>query len=179
MEFGIQRIDARKTLAGDVEIILTASGAVIADLSKVLSEFDLRDGWAAKIAKKRNQRSLDANSYMWVLADKIAKEIKSTKEAVYRKAIRDVGVWEDRPIRNDAVPTSLERWERIGLGWFGEEVRESKLEGYKILRFYFGSSSYDTKEMSRLVDWIVEEAKELGIETATPEEIAKMKDLWR
>lgn len=41
-----------------------------------------------------------------------------------------------------------------------------------------GSSEYDTVEMSHFIDRIVEEAKELGIETATPDELERMKQEW-
>lgn len=46
------------------------------------------------------------------------------------------------------------------------------------IQAYFGSSQYDTKQMSRLIDGIIYEARELGIETATPEEVALMKSRW-
>ena len=47
-----------------------------------------------------------------------------------------------------------------------------------IVRAYYGSSQYNTKQMSRLIDMVVEGAKELGIETLTPEELARIKEEW-
>lgn len=44
---------------------------------------------------------------------------------------------------------------------------------------YFGSSSYDTVQMSRLIDLLIEDCKAQGIETATPDEIARYKEEWR
>jgi hypothetical protein len=41
-----------------------------------------------------------------------------------------------------------------------------------------GSHTFNTKEMSRLIDGTIEEAKELGIETATPEQIRRMMAAW-
>jgi hypothetical protein len=127
------------------------------------------------------KRSLDANSYMWAIADKIAKAMhdgKTTKEDIYRHAIREVGEWEDKPIPNDDVEKHIKMWGMIGEGWFSEERRDSKLPGHKVVRDYYGSHIYDTVSMSRLIDYVVEEAKELGIETAPPDEIERIKAAW-
>jgi len=132
----------------------------------------------AEIKQYRQHRSLDANAYMWVLADKIAEVIRSTKEEVYRKAIKDVGKFTIVPISNDEVESWIRDWERDGIGWFCEIMGDSKLPGYTNIISYHGSSSYDTKRMARLIDWIVEEAKELDIETATPDQLALMKEDW-
>lgn len=125
----------------------------------------------------REKRSLDANAYMWVLADKIADAVNSTKAEVYRKAIREVGVFYDMAVLESDVPKAIAVWESNGIGWFADEF-DSKLQGCKRIRFYHGSSMYDTKQMSRLIDYIVEEAKEVGIDTKTPDEIERMKNLW-
>lgn len=45
-------------------------------------------------------------------------------------------------------------------------------------RFWVGSSKYDAEEMSKLIDGVIEEARALDIETATPEELARMKEEW-
>ena len=115
---------------------------------------------------------------MWVLCDKIAQKINSTKEEVYRDAIRNVGVFEIVPIRKDAVERFIDNWKHNGVGWVCETLGESKLEGYDKIVTYYGSSTYNTKEMSRLVDYIVEEAKEQGIEVLPPNELQSMKEAW-
>jgi hypothetical protein len=62
-----------------------------------------------------------------------------------------------------------------------EEAGESMLNGklFKHYRVYKGSSEMDTREMSILIDGIVSEAKGLGIQTETPDQIENMKSLWR
>ena len=137
--------------------------------------------YVVTVKEYKPKRSLDANSYMWVIADKIAKAMhdgKTTKEDVYRHAIREVGEWEDKPIPSDDVEKHIKMWGMIGEGWFSEERRDSKLPGHKVVRDYYGSHIYDTVSMSRLIDYIVEEAKELGIPTETPDEIARLKAAW-
>jgi hypothetical protein len=133
------------------------------------------------IKPQSKKRSLDANSYMWVICDKIAKAMhdgKTTKEDIYRHAIREVGEWEDKPVLAEDVEKHIKMWGMIGDGWFSEERRDSKLPGHKVVRDYYGSHIYDTVSMSRLIDYIVEQAKELGIPTETPDEIARLKAAW-
>lgn len=127
----------------------------------------------AKIEPLKTTRSLHANSYMWVLCDKIADAIHATKEEVYRKAVREVGVFNDVAVTKHALPQLIETWTSRGLGWMVDTF-DSKLDGCKRVRLYTGSHEYDTKQMSRLIDYIVEEAKELGIETLTPNELNRM-----
>jgi hypothetical protein len=82
------------------------------------------------------------------------------------------------PIKTIAVDAYIDRWKRNGKGWFCEVLGESKLNGYTNIITYFGSSSYDTKEMSRLLEEIITDAKELGIDTLTPKQKAEMLASW-
>lgn len=130
------------------------------------------------IKQYRQRRSLNANSYCFILCDKIANKIGNTKEFVYKKAIRQVGQFEILPIRDDALSRWKEAWESKGLGWQSEIMRDSKIEGYTNTINYFGSSVYDTKQMSLLLEEIVYQAKELGIETMTEEEKQSLMERW-
>lgn len=128
----------------------------------------------------QKKRSLNANAYAWVLIDKIAEVLKIPKSEVYRQAIMEIGgVSETGCFMQKAAPKLKEVWEKNGLGWMCVEAEEpSKISGCVNLILYYGSSTYDTKQMNRLLDFLIEEAKLQGIETATPNEIAKMKSLW-
>lgn len=131
-----------------------------------------------EIKQHRNKRSLDANAYLWVLCQKIAESIHTTKEEVYKKAIHDVGQFEIVPIKDEAVERWIEVWNSKGLGWFAEVMEDSKMPGYKKVISYYGSSVYDTREMSVLIDEIVSQCRELGIETMTSEELESLKQQW-
>lgn len=120
------------------------------------------------------KRSLNANAYLWILCDKIAKEINRTKEYVYKRAIKDVGQFEILPIKDIAVDKFISAWTSRGLGWLCESIGDSKFRGFKNVIAYYGSSVYDTKTMARLIDNIVEEARGLGIQTITDEEFKSM-----
>lgn len=131
-----------------------------------------------EIKKFRNKRKLDANAYAWVLIDKIAATLSIKKLEVYRSAIRDIGGVSDTVcILEGAVDKFREGWEKQGIGW-QTDVMDSKMPGCKNVVVYYGSSSYDTKQMSLLIDHLVQDAKALGIETATPDQIARYKELW-
>ena len=130
------------------------------------------------VKKFRKKRSLDANALAWVLMGKIAAKIGIPPENVYRNMIRDVGDnYEIIPIRSDAVEKFCEVWRSRGLGWVTDQF-PSKLNGYINVMAYYGSSTYDTAQMHRLLDAIVDECKTQGIETRPQEEIESLLAYW-
>ncbi len=134
--------------------------------------------YIARLSQKREHRSLDANAYLWVLCQKIAEAAGTTKDEVYLDAVRHAGQFEYLPIRADALEAFKRRWNGRGIGWPVEIVDDSKLPGYKKVIAYYGSSVYDTREMSVLLDYVVNTAKDMEIETATPDELARMMAGW-
>lgn len=127
----------------------------------------------------RKKRSLDANAYMWTLVGQVAAAVLATPEEVYRSYIRDIGGnYEVFPVRNDAVEKFPDIWERNHIGWFADNLGESKFEGYTNFRCYYGSSVYDTQQMSRLIDAVIQDCKELGIETLSEMELSRLKEEW-
>ena len=129
------------------------------------------DLWKAK-------RSLDANAFLWVLCDSIAKKLRSSKEEVYRELVRRVGVFQIVPIRADAVESVQRMWNGRGLGWFVDVIDDSKLDGYKKVFIYFGTSSYDSAQMARVIDEAIQEAEGMGIPTLPEKDVQKMKEAW-
>lgn len=127
------------------------------------------------IDKVKQKRSNDANRYFWELVGKLSAKIGVPPEDIYRSFIKDVGGnYEVVPIREDAVDFWIKAWRSKGIGWQSEVIGDSKLRGYKNVICYYGSSTYDTKQMSRLIDLCVTECKEQDIETMTPQELALM-----
>lgn len=152
---------------------------VAAESRPLLDKLIRMDGpLAAEIKKYRPKRSLSANDYLWVLCDKIAKELGSTKELIYIELIRRVGRFDVVAVQAERMEDIIHGWSCRGLGWFAEPMEGCKIDGCERVMFYYGSSDYDTAEMSRVIDEAVYEAKELGIDTATPDEIERMKGLW-
>lgn len=128
-----------------------------------------------KVNKWRKKRSLDSNAYCWVLMTKIAEAIGSSKDEVYEEMLRKYGyLYNDDDgyivvtIRSDIDISKVQ-------GHWKAYKNNGKFTSYLMIK---GSSEYDTKEMSHFVEQIVLEAQELGIQTLTPDEIAKMNALW-
>ena len=123
------------------------------------------------VKKHRNKRSLDANAYCWKIIDQIAAKRGMSKAEVYRNAIKDIGGVSDVIcIQDKAKQTMIDIWTRNGIGWQVDEM-PSKIAGCTNLVLYKGSSVYDTKQMSALIDSLVQDAQSIGIETRSQEEI--------
>ena len=121
---------------------------------------------------------MDANAYCWVLIDKIAQKLGLTKEEVYRNAIREIGgVSELICTQKAAVETLCKSWESRGLGW-QTETMPSKLKGCVNVVLYYGSSVYDSRQMSALIDHLVQDAEALGIETMPPDRLARLMEVF-
>lgn len=161
----------RLTLDGKVEIIFTTYRSALGGFDG-LKDKELN----VKVTSFSKKRSLSQNAYMWVLLGELAAKLSRSKEDLYKIYIKDYGVFEILPIKNEAATRFKSNWSKNGLGWFTEDLGESKLNGYTKLIAYYGSSTYNSTEMSRLVDAVVEDCKEQGISTMTLSEIMLLKN---
>ena len=80
-------------------------------------------------------------------------------------------MFEPLPVKEEALERFSRAWSSRGIGWFTVVVDDS-FPGYKKVFAYYGSSTYNSEEMSRLINNTIEDARALGIETATPEELS-------
>ena len=136
-----------------------------------------------EIKKHREKRSRGANALLWAICTEIAEELSKespiTKEEVYKRAVREVGVYTPVPIKETAVETFVARWAKQGIAWFAEVVDGSKIPNYKLVFIYYGSSTYSVDEMSKLLDYVVDEAKQIGLTLrASEKEIEEAKRRW-
>lgn len=134
--------------------------------------------YTIRIEKRRKKRSLDANSYAWVLIGKLAEKLKTSPTIVYREIIKDCGTYMMAQVLPKAAERYMQVWEAQGLGWIAEDAGTSP-KGNKYIRCFYGSSVYDSAEMSRLIDGLITECREQGIDTLTPAEIEELKRTWR
>lgn len=130
-----------------------------------------------EVKEHKQKRSLNANAYCWVLIGKIADVIGATKEEVYKDYITYKGIYRIVPIHEKAADTFIKVWQNQGLGWVCEKSTSNK-EGFIEVVAYYGTSSYNTKQMANFIDFVVEEAKAIDIETLPPAEIERLKNLW-
>lgn len=122
------------------------------------------------VKRWREKRSLDSNSYLWLLIGKIADALRESKEEIYFDALKCYG-------QGGAVSVEERFAEDFKRSYkYHEELGRSDLNGKTFVhfRFWVGSSEYNTEEMSILIDGVVREAKNLGIETMTPEELKSL-----
>lgn len=167
-------------LEGD-SIVIPFSSGQIRDLSEVLlrlNELDLSKEYTLEMKQIRTKRSLDANAYFWVLLRDLATKLDISYKELYRFYIKDYGVYNIVPIKEEAVERWVQGWEKNGSGWVCESIGKSKFDGYVNMKCYFGSSMYDSKEMARLIDAVVSDCKENGVETLPPREIERLKKEW-
>lgn len=131
-----------------------------------------------ELKQVRRKRSLDANAYCWVLLDKLAEKLRMQKTELYQRYIREIGgVSETYCGTPGAVKKLAQEWETNGLG-YQAEVFPSKIPGCQNVTLYYGSSSFDTAQMARLIDAIAQDCLAIGIETRPEEEINAMLSQW-
>lgn len=134
------------------------------------------DQLSVEIKKYKPKRSLDANSFAWVLMSRIAEKLGKPRAEIYRSYIKEIGSFSVVNVKDEAVLKLREGWEHNGLGWVTDTIPSKN--GRTVVIMHYGSSTYDSEQMSKFIDLVVQDCKELGIETATPEELALMKEEW-
>ena len=129
--------------------------------------------------KEKKKRSLDANAYAWVLIHKIAARVGTPPIDVYRNAILNTG-----GVTESIVCIAEEAVEQFTKSWVGDHLGRqvqqfpSNRKGFVNLIVIYGSSDYDTGQMSRFIDGLVQDAHALGIETEDPGKIQSLLDSW-
>ena len=144
---------------------------------KAVEQFD--GDMDVEIKKHRKKRSLNANAYFHLLVNKIADKVGESDKAVKRRMVVDYGTVE----RDDNGVVGFELNERIDVSnicEYANAIGTVERNGKKFVQYlvYKPSHTLDTKEMSRLIDGVVQEAKNLGMETATPQELSLMIEKW-
>jgi nitrogen regulatory protein PII-like uncharacterized protein len=126
-----------------------------------------------ELKEHKEKRSLNSNSYAWVLITKIADVLRANKEDVYLEMLKRYGQSE--------IVSVLSSIDITGYFKYYEVAGTSTLNNKEFTHYkcFKGSSEYDTREMSILVDGIVSEAKLLNIETLTKEELENLKNSWK
>ena len=125
------------------------------------------------IDKHREKRSLDSNSYCWVLIGKIADVVGASKDEIYLAMLKKYGQTFVCKIPNRYI----DQFKRSEKYWEEHESLDAE-EKAQYFRVWVGSSRYNVEEMSIFINGIVDEAKELDIDVRTPDQIAEMMSLW-
>lgn len=131
----------------------------------------------AKLDKHRKKKSLRANNYAWEIMTQIAHKLGQDVDEIYHQMLVKYGqncIDEDGgaivfSMLSDRKPTEIFYIHSAPIGY--GEINGKTFTHYRMLR---GSSSYDSKEMSILIDGIVSDAQTLGIETMPEAELKSM-----
>lgn len=151
----------------------------VARLFGEIGIIDPEKDYEVTIKRKRHRRSLDANAYLWVLVGKLGEKLYLPNTEVYRQYIGEMHTYTIVPIKTSEVASWQEMWNRGHIGWLCEDMGPCRnIPGYHYLKCYRGSSTFDQKEMSQLIDMVVQDCKEQGIETLPPDELERMKQEW-
>ena len=121
------------------------------------------------IAEPKEKRSLDSNSYFWLIVGKIADKLHTSKDEVYFKLLKDYG--------QSVVITVKKGYDITKAGFkYYEVLKDGLINGkeFTAYRIFIGSSQYDTKEMSVLIEGAISDAKELGIDVELENYISLM-----
>ena len=131
-----------------------------------------------EITKARKKRSLDANAYAWKLINDIALATRISPEEVYRQSLRDVPTLRYQLlIPNENVEAAIDDWQRGHIGRRAERETGGYTEFTAVI-FHSGSSDFDTRQMSMLIDNLIQDCNALGIETRDPNDIKSMLEAW-
>lgn len=134
-----------------------------------------------KISEYRKSRTLTQNAYYWALVGKLKNVLRTNEDELHIQLLQRYG--QDQKdengntvifsLRSDISPVGILKYSKaIGTG----EVNGAEFTHYKALK---GSSEMDTAEMNTLIDGLISECKEVGIETDTPQELERLKGLWQ
>ena len=144
----------------------------IAKVSALLETLAEGKEYVLTLKEKPRKRSLDQNAYFWKYCGVLAAKLRLPPEEVYQHLIQSVGDnYEVVCVKSEAAGSLIKGWKRGGLGWIAEEM-PSKLPGCTNVVLYYGSSTYDTKQMNRLIELLIAECKAQEIDTWTLEEQA-------
>ena len=133
-------------------------------IKQLLDELKDTEIYTAEFKKSTRKRTLDQNAYMWVLLQRIAEKLNIPKEEVYREIVKDCGQFDILCVTDKALERFIENWSRQGIGWVCD-TDTSKIKGCTNVICYYGTSTYTTEEMKRILDTVIEECKEFNINT--------------
>jgi hypothetical protein len=113
------------------------------------------------ITVKRKKRSLTANSALWAMLQDLAVVLKTSAWELYLDALRRYGFYEDIAVVEEAAPRLAAVYRIVEPT--GDVIYDSGYGKLLVYRCWRGSSTYDSKEFSHLLDMVIQEAKENGV----------------
>ena len=143
------------------------------EIIKYLADQDQEKEWELKEHKEK--RSLDANGLLWACLQEIAVALKTDKWSVYLLMLKRYGRFDYVIVREKAVEAMKKQWREL------EEVGEIDIHGEKAVQLlcYYGSSTYNKKEFSVLLDGVISEMKEMGLTPPPDRQTRELIEQWK
>lgn len=161
---------------------VTAIFAVNKEFLKAYEELKGCDKLTLEIKQYKAKRSLDANSYLWVLLEKLSCKLSIPRWELYLESLRKYGSFEYIPLREKDIYLA-QSVHRIVVDRGAQKVTDlhGREEELHVLQCWKGSSKYNSQEMSRLIKGVLEDCRAEGIPEAdliTPDEKEELKQKW-
>lgn len=146
----------------------------------IVEELKNEDKLNIELKKYRKHRSLDANAYFWKLLTELCELVGIDTVEEYKRRVKELGIFRQFKIEKDNIKTFEKMWTAQGIAWFCEVADTTYIGNteFKIINAYYGSSSYNSKQMARLIDGVVQDCKEYEIETKPRAEIDSLLKEW-
>jgi len=162
------------SLALDGTLKITLSINEKREAIEQLNSFDKDKLYSIEIKPNTKKRSLDANALLWACIGEISKALAADKWEIYLRMLRRYGKYTYVVVRPNAVEAVKSQWREC------EVVGEIDMHGEKGIQIlcYFGSSTYDTKEFPQLLDGVISEMNEIGLQPPPPKSVQKGLELW-
>ena len=126
------------------------------------------------ISEHREKRSKNANALLWKCLGDIAEALKADKWDIYLQMLKRYGKYTYICVKPSMVEAVKKQWREC------EELGEIDINGSKAVQMlcYFGSSTFDSKEFSTLLDGVISEMKEMELPTPDNKEIERILEQW-
>lgn len=127
-----------------------------------------------EVKKFRQKRSLDANALLWHCLGLLAIALRADKWDIYLQMLKRYGKYTYICVKPNVVNAVKAQWRE------SEVIGEVNINGQTATQMlcYFGSSTYDTQEFSVLLDGVISEMAEMGLETPTSQEMRRALEQW-
>lgn len=150
----------------------------VAWLTQYVGTLDKDKEYCLTVKEYKKKRSLNANSLYWKIADKLAEHLNKSKTEIYKAHVKEIGGVSDTFCMLDkAVDKFCEHWSSYGIG-YQTDCTESKIEGCTNVIAYYGSSTYNSAQMSRLISLAMQDCEQYGIKTYSQEEVDRLVKEW-
>lgn len=136
--------------------------------------------FSIEVKEWRESRTITQNSYYWALVNKLKNVLKTSDDELHITLLQRYGQDQKDDNGNTVIFSLRSDISPVGILKYSKEIGNGNVNGtefthYKALK---GSSDMDTKEMNILIDGLISECKEVGIETDTPEQLERLRGLW-